>query len=153
MSRGGKVLVAIGLVLLLAAAAMGWRTYRFVSTGRRALGVVVRETPDTPGDRSPGHPLIAFTAADGRVVRAQQHAGADVRYGTRLPVIYAPANPQGAEIAARTSSRSPSSNGSSRAKRPSSGVGESFISTSRARLHSAAPERHPALARAAGYMG
>ncbi len=99
MSRGAKVLVGIGLALLLAAAATGWRTYRFVSTGRRALGVVVRESPDVSGDRSPGHPLIAFTTADGRTVRARQHAGADVRYGTRLPVVYPPADPQAAVMA------------------------------------------------------
>lgn len=96
MDRGGKVLVAVGLPLLAASAMSGWRAYSLVATGRHTVGVVVRDYAGETGDRSPGHPLIAFTTADGRTVRAHQNSGADVRYGTRLPVVYRAADPQGA---------------------------------------------------------
>ncbi len=99
MSLGGKVMMGLGLVLLLAAAATGWQAYRFASTADRAVGVVVRSAPDEPGDRSPGHPIIEFTTKDGHTVRAVQHSGASVPYGTRLPIVYSPDNPEGATMA------------------------------------------------------
>ena len=99
MSFGAKAMMAVGLILLLAAAATGWRAFRFVSTAQHAVGVVVRSAPDEPGDRSPGHPIIQFTTADGHTVRAFQHSGASTPYGTRLPVIYARTDPESASMA------------------------------------------------------
>ena len=92
-------MMAMGLLLLLAAAASGWRAYRFVTTAQHAVGVVVRSAPDEPDDRSPGHPIIQFVTEDGRTVRAFQHSGASVPYGARLPVIYRRADPEGATMA------------------------------------------------------
>lgn len=98
MTIGGRMLVAVGAVLLIAAAASGWSAFRLVTTAHRATGVVVRSAPDAPGDRSPGHPLIQFTTADGRTSRAPQHSGASVPYGTRLTVLYRAADPEGATM-------------------------------------------------------
>ncbi len=99
MSFGGKAMMVIGLILLLVAAATGWRAYRFVSTAQHTVGVVVRSAPDEPGDRSPGHPIVEFTTVDGHTVRALQHSGSSVAYGARLPIIYAPTDPEGATVA------------------------------------------------------
>ena len=99
MSAGGKVMMAAGVVLLLVAAASGWRACRFVATAQRAVGVVVRSTPGETGDRSSGHPTIQFSTADGGTIRAFQHSGASVPYGTRLPVLYRPSHPENATMA------------------------------------------------------
>ena len=99
MSFGARAMMVIGLILLLAAAGTGWRAYRFVSTARHAVGVVVKSAPDEPGDRSAGHPIVEFATADGHIMRAFQHSGASVLYGTRLPVIYAADHPESATVA------------------------------------------------------
>ena len=99
MGVGAKVMMGLGLVLLLAAAGTGWRAWRFAATAQHAMGVVVRASPDAPGDRSPGHPTVEFTTADGRTVRAFQHGGGSTPYGARLPVSYRPADPENAVTA------------------------------------------------------
>ena len=92
-------MMVIGLILLAAAAVTGWQAYKFVSTAQHAVGVVVRSAPDEPGDRSPGHPIVEFTTADGHTVRALQHSGSSVLYGTRLPLVYAATDPESATVA------------------------------------------------------
>ncbi len=83
------VLALVGAALLLAAAALAWRTHGFLARAQSAPGVVTRLLA------GPSHPQVRFTTAAGETVETPQ-GGLIFGYapGRAVRVRYDPAEPR-----------------------------------------------------------
>lgn len=97
------------VTVLLGAAFVGVGLYvhahlgRFLDTAREAAGTVTELAYGDSQRKTRVHPVLRYTAADGREVegRSRQHYNAEV--GQTLPLLYDPADPTHVEIGSRAS--------------------------------------------------
>ena len=72
-----------------------WQSYqlvRFLQVARRTVGEVVA-APGQTGKFSGAHPTLSFTGPDGRDIRYRQDGMGARPVGTRVPLLFDPADP------------------------------------------------------------
>ena len=98
LEPGNLITALVGLCFIVTGLYAYHHMGRFLDVARETSGVVVEVSYESVNKNGRMHPLVRFTAADGREVVARSDEHHNVRPGDTVRVIYDPNEPKQMEI-------------------------------------------------------